>query len=144
MSDTPRTPTPEQLRREVNDFLKQKYGDRVVVPPEPDLNGEDHSHENEHRNPAHPVNFNLKPSELEAHLRQYVVGQDEAIEVLATKICTHFNRMRLEMRADGAGELVGNIKSNVLMIGPTGVGKTYLIKLIAKKIGVPFVKGDAT
>ncbi|MBN2412138.1 AAA family ATPase [candidate division KSB1 bacterium] len=39
---------------------------------------------------------------------------------------------------------MGNIKSNVLMIGPTGVGKTYLIKLIAKKIGVPFVKGDAT
>lgn len=144
MSEAPHTPTPEQLRREVNEFLKQKYGDRVVVPTEPDLNGEDRSHENERKHPAQPVNFNLKPSELEAYLRQYVVGQEEAIEVLATKICTHFNRMRLEMSPDGAGELVGNIKSNVLMIGPTGVGKTYLIKLIAKKIGVPFVKGDAT
>jgi ATP-dependent protease Clp ATPase subunit len=41
-------------------------------------------------------------------------------------------------------EGVGHIKNNILMIGPTGVGKTYLIKLIAKKIGVPFVKGDAT
>ena len=40
--------------------------------------------------------------------------------------------------------MVGSIKNNVLMIGPTGVGKTYIIKLIAKKIGVPFVKGDAT
>ena len=40
--------------------------------------------------------------------------------------------------------MVGGIKNNVLMIGPTGVGKTYMIKLIAKKIGVPFVKGDAT
>ena len=40
--------------------------------------------------------------------------------------------------------MVGSIKNNVLMIGPTGVGKTYIIKLIANKIGVPFVKGDAT
>ena len=46
--------------------------------------------------------------------------------------------------SDSAHDMVGSIKNNVLMIGPTGVGKTYLIKLIAKKIGVPFVKGDAT
>jgi endopeptidase Clp ATP-binding regulatory subunit ClpX len=143
MSDS-KTPTPEQLRREVNEFLKQKYGDRVIVPPEPDLNGENPPQDSEKKGFTNPVQFNLKPSEMETYLRQYVVGQDEAIEVLATKICTHFNRMKLETRPDGVGELVGNIKSNVLMIGPTGVGKTYLIKLIAKKIGVPFVKGDAT
>jgi len=143
MSDST-IPTPEQLRRDVNEFLKQKYGDRVVVPPEPDINDENPPDQGEKKPPSHPVHFNLKPSELESYLRQYVVGQDEAIEVLATKICTHFNRMRLEIRPDGAGELVGNIKSNVLMIGPTGVGKTYLVKLIARKIGVPFVKGDAT
>jgi ATP-dependent Clp protease ATP-binding subunit ClpX len=40
--------------------------------------------------------------------------------------------------------MVGVIKNNVLMLGPTGVGKTYMVRLIAKKIGVPFVKGDAT
>ena len=45
---------------------------------------------------------------------------------------------------DPIGSMVGSIKNNVLMIGPTGVGKTYIIKLIADKIGVPFVKGDAT
>ncbi len=45
---------------------------------------------------------------------------------------------------DPTGSMVGSIKNNVLMIGPTGVGKTYIIKLIASKIGVPFVKGDAT
>jgi ATP-dependent protease Clp ATPase subunit len=45
---------------------------------------------------------------------------------------------------DPIGAMVGSIKNNVLMIGPTGVGKTYVIKLIANKIGVPFVKGDAT
>ena len=88
------------------------------------------------------IRFDMKPEELEAYLDQYVVKQDRAKEILATKICTHFNKIRLGEHEDEAG--VGHIKNNILMIGPTGVGKTYLIKLIAKKIGVPFVKGDAT
>ena len=67
-------------------------------------------------------------------------GRSRAKEILATKICTHFNRVRRRDRTPP----VGNVKNNILMIGPTGVGKTFLIKLIAQKIGVPFVKGDAT
>ena len=90
------------------------------------------------------VDFNLKPEELESYLNQYVVGQEEAIEVIATKVCTHFNRMKVERTLSEDQMIVGNIKSNILMIGPTGVGKTYIVKLIAKKIGVPFVKADAT
>ncbi len=89
-----------------------------------------------------PIEFNLIPEELEAYLDKYVIRQSEAKAVLATKICTHFNRLKLESEEDE--DAVGNIKNNVLLIGPTGVGKTYLIKLIARKIGVPFVKGDAT
>ena len=89
-------------------------------------------------------NFNIKPEELESFLNQYVVGQEETIEVIATKVCTHFNRMNLENKIPQKERLVGNIKSNMLLIGPTGVGKTYIVKLIAKKIGVPFVKADAT
>ncbi len=90
--------------------------------------------------------FNLKPHELVAYLDQYIVRQDKAKAVLATKICTHFNRARYLARgpaADPADE-VGLIKNNILLIGPTGVGKTYLIKLIAARLGVPFVKADAT
>ena len=90
------------------------------------------------------LNFDIKPEELESYLNQYVVGQEETIEVIATKVCTHFNRMRLESKLTEEERLVGNIKSNMLLIGPTGVGKTYIVKLIAKKIGVPFVKADAT
>ena len=91
------------------------------------------------------INFDLKPEELIAYLDQYVVKQDSAKAILATKICTHFNRIQRTMESDDpVGNMVGSIKNNVLMIGPTGVGKTYLIKLIADKIGVPFVKGDAT
>ncbi len=89
-------------------------------------------------------NFDIKPEELESFLNQFVVDQEQSIEVIATKVCTHFNRMKLESKLTEEEKLVGNIKSNMLLIGPTGVGKTYIVKLIAKKIGVPFVKADAT
>ena len=91
---------------------------------------------------APDLNFNMKPQDLIDYLDQYVVRQDRAKAVLATKICTHFNRIR--QNVDYKDSMVGQIKNNVLMIGPTGVGKTYVIRLIAQKIGVPFVKGDAT
>ena len=92
------------------------------------------------------VDFNLKPEELEAYLDAYVIRQGEAKAVLATKICTHFNRIRYleESGLKNAPSSVGMIKNNILLIGPTGVGKTYLVKLVAQKLGVPFVKGDAT
>jgi endopeptidase Clp ATP-binding regulatory subunit ClpX len=90
------------------------------------------------------LNFDIKPEELEEYLNRYVVAQEEAVEVIATKVCTHFNRMNLEKSMSQEERLIGNIKSNILLIGPTGVGKTYIIKLIANRIGVPFVKADAT
>ncbi|HPJ35384.1 MAG TPA: AAA family ATPase [Spirochaetota bacterium] len=90
------------------------------------------------------INFSILPEELEEYLNRYVVGQESTVEVIATKVCTHFNRMKIEKEIPEDQKIVGNIKSNMLLIGPTGVGKTYIIKLIAKKIGVPFVKADAT
>ncbi|HEB84744.1 MAG TPA: AAA family ATPase, partial [Bacteroidetes bacterium] len=91
------------------------------------------------------LHFDMTPEELERYLRQYVVRQEEAIEIIATKVATHFNRMRWE-HEEGRGKprIPGQIKPNILLIGPTGVGKTYIVKLIAERIGVPFVKGDAT
>jgi len=92
------------------------------------------------------IHFDLKPEELEAFLNDYIICQEDAKQILATKICTHFNRIKFTKSIKGRDryEEVGHIKNNILMVGPTGVGKTYLIKLIAKKIGVSFVKGDAT
>ncbi len=139
-----KAPNPEEIRSEVAEFLKERYGNNVVIPPQPDAVGSEPGDEKKEDPKPSNINFNLKPTELERFLKKYVVGQDEAIEILATKICTHFNRMKLETSPKGIGELVGNIKSNILMIGPTGVGKTYLVKLVAQKLGVPFVKGDAT
>ncbi len=136
-------PNPEDIQKDVSEFLKSKYGESIYV-PEPDINGESEDGSKTNEEEEISLNFDLRPEELEAYLKEFIVGQEEAIEVLSTKICTHFNRMKFETSDDSVEEIVGNIKNNVLMIGPTGVGKTYLLKLIAKRIGVPFVKGDAT
>jgi len=92
------------------------------------------------------VNFNLKPQELKEYLDQYIIKQDRAKSIIATKVCTHFNRIHFNrsLPQEDGGRSVGQIKNNIIMIGPTGVGKTYMIKLVAKKLGVPMVKADAT
>ncbi len=143
-------PDQKELERELNEYLGKKYGDRIrlVVPMLfPKAQSEEFSkEEKEGEGKKGKINFDMKPEELEAFLNDYIIRQEEAKEILATKICTHFNRIKFTERSKGKTryEGVGHIKNNILMIGPTGVGKTYLIKLIAKKIGVPFVKGDAT
>ena len=141
-------PEPKELEKEIGEFLSKKFGDNVkIVTPVvlSEKNAVDTVKPPPKRNKE--INFDLKPEELIAYLDQFVVKQDNAKAILATKICTHFNRIRRARQGQEHTESttkVGNIKNNVLMIGPTGVGKTYIIKLIAAKIGVPFVKGDAT
>ncbi len=143
-------PTQKELERELSDYLSRKYGDRVkIITPFVFPKGETAETQPRSKDPkggAPKFDFNLKPEELEAYLDEYVIRQDEAKAVLATKICTHFNRIKYWEQPERRTESdpVGMIKNNIIMLGPTGVGKTYLIKLIAKKLGVPFVKGDAT
>lgn len=139
-------PNPKEIEKEVSDFLTRKYGNQVKVISPIVLPQEDPSEETVTVAPKPgKINFDIKPEELIAYLDQYIIKQDDAKQILATKICTHFNRIR-HQQATGEenGEFEGRIKNNIIMIGPTGVGKTYMIRLIAKKIGVPFVKGDAT
>ncbi|MGC9109439.1 MAG: AAA family ATPase [Caldimicrobium sp.] len=90
------------------------------------------------------LNFDLKPVELEAYLDEYLIGQNFAKGIIATKICTHFHKAKSFLMREPIYENVGFVKNNIIIIGPTGVGKTFIIKLIAKKLGVPFIKGDAT
>jgi len=143
----PKFPDHEELEKELSDYLSKKYGHPVkVVSPvlTPQVrNSRDRSDETEGMD---KIKFNMKPEELESYLNQYVIRQEESKAILATKICTHYNRIRHGRRGPGQPppQLVGRIKNNILLIGPTGVGKTYLVKLIAQKLGVPFVKGDAT
>ncbi len=144
--NTPNIPDPKELEREIGEFLSKKFGGQVkVLSPVVMAQEAPATVTPETPRRTTKVDFSLKPEELIGYLDQYVVRQDQAKAILATKICTHFNRIRRAQETpETADAAPGGIKNNVLMIGPTGVGKTYIIKLIASKIGVPFVKGDAT
>lgn len=139
-------PNPKEIEKELGEFLSKKFGGSVklATPVAMPQNKLDDSVEPPVRNEVE-ISFDLKPEELIAYLDQYLIKQDRAKAILATKICTHFNRIRhRQSSSETIGDMVGSIKNNILMLGPTGVGKTYMIRLIAHKIGVPFVKGDAT
>lgn len=94
-------------------------------------------------------NFDLLPRDIKAHLDRFVIRQDEAKKALAIAVCDHYNHVKVakahQTENEGAsGERLELQKQNVMVVGPTGVGKTYLVKHIAELIGVPFVKADAT
>lgn len=88
------------------------------------------------------VSDNIKsvtPRQIKEHLDQYVIGQNEAKETLAVAVYNHYKRIRQNKKSD-----VEIQKSNILMIGSTGSGKTYLAQSLAKFLGVPFAIADAT
>ena len=84
-----------------------------------------------------------KPSEIHAFLDEYVVGQDAAKRNLAVAVYNHYKRIRVGASL-GRGDGVELAKSNILMLGPTGCGKTYLAQTLAKMLNVPFAIADAT
>ncbi|MBW2017382.1 MAG: AAA family ATPase [Deltaproteobacteria bacterium] len=139
----------KSFEKELSEYLSKKYGNRIKIIspfllPKSQEQAVDEGRGGEDKGKG--IRFNMLPEELEKHLDSFVVKQDRAKAILATKVCTHFNRIKYLKEHAGRKSTVGvgMIKNNVLMIGPTGVGKTYMIKLIAQKLGVPFVKGDAT
>jgi endopeptidase Clp ATP-binding regulatory subunit ClpX len=148
MTDKSDIPEPGKIEKEIGEFLNKKFGGRVqLIPqygdPETVIRGKKEGTEGQ-KSGKEPE-FNLLPQEMKDYLDQFIIKQDNAKNVLATKICTHFNRLaKLKENPQSFEASLGRIKNNILLIGPTGVGKTYLIKLIANKLGVPFVKGDAT
>jgi endopeptidase Clp ATP-binding regulatory subunit ClpX len=91
--------------------------------------------------PSQEFSFTLKPADIAKHLNRFVIGQNEAKKVLGVALCDHFQHVRLTLEGKEAPFYQ---KQNVLLLGPTGVGKTHLIRSAADLIGVPFVKADAT
>lgn len=88
------------------------------------------------------VSDNIKsvtPRQIKEHLDQYVIGQDDAKMTLAVSVYNHYKRINQSKKSD-----VEIQKSNILMIGSTGSGKTYLAQSLAKFLGVPFAIADAT
>lgn len=87
--------------------------------------------------------FDLRPREVRDYLDRFVVRQEEAKKVLAVTVCDHYNHVRRCLENPELAEKE-YAKPNMILLGPTGVGKTYLMRCIARLIGVPFVKADAT
>ena len=86
-----------------------------------------------------------KPAEIRDFLDNYVIGQDDAKRTLAVAVYNHYKRIQAGDRArDSRGESVELAKSNILLLGPTGCGKTYLAQTLAKMLNVPFAIADAT
>lgn len=96
-----------------------------------------------------------KPAQISAYLDNYVVGQESAKRTLSVAVYNHYKRVNMEMResaalrdraAHASDDLLAGVqvsKSNILLLGPTGVGKTYLAQTLAKVMNVPFVIADA-
>lgn len=88
-----------------------------------------------------------KPREIYSFLEEYVVGQEQAKRSLSVAVYNHYKRVRAHgtlQLAEQKAEEVEIAKSNILMIGPTGCGKTYLAQTLAKRLNVPFAVADAT
>jgi ATP-dependent Clp protease ATP-binding subunit ClpX len=143
MHSGPKWPNPDELRKDMEEFFSRKYGDQVklgVLSAEPDqARTADEGTETKEA----PLNlqFDYLPRDIKKYLDRFVVKQDAAKKVLATTICDHYNHIK---RCSIKGPCKEYSKQNIIMLGPTGVGKTYLVRTIADLIGVPFVKADAT
>ncbi len=153
-------PTPDEIQKKLGEFMRSQFGDKVrfATFSQP-ASAEAGSPAEPAATPAEGegridelLRFPFQPRDVKRHLDRFVIRQDEAKRVLAVAVCDHYNHLRhlrgltRDGGADGerqAAELE-YAKQNVLLLGPTGVGKTYLVKHVAELIGVPFVKADAT
>jgi ATP-dependent Clp protease ATP-binding subunit ClpX len=85
-----------------------------------------------------------KPMEIRAFLDSYVVGQEQAKKALSVAVYNHYKRIQAEASGSGGSDGVEIAKSNILLIGPTGCGKTHLAQTLARMLNVPFAIADAT
>src|SRR2546423_10856014 len=132
--------SPEEFQRQLTDFVRQQFqAGRTASAPEPESSASG-------RDPAPSAKkdafeFKYKPREIKAYLDRFVIKQDEAKKVLSVALCDHYHHVRLALEGR---ESPNYAKQNIILVGPTGVGKTYLIRSAADLIGVPFAKADAT
>jgi ATP-dependent Clp protease ATP-binding subunit ClpX len=133
-------PSPEEFQRQLSDFVRQHFQNARAsgaAQTEPANSGESA----EKQTDPSQFEFKFKPREVKAHLDRFVIKQDEAKKVLSVALCDHYHHVRLALEGR---ESPNYAKQNIILIGPTGVGKTFLIRNAADLIGVPFVKADAT
>jgi len=132
-------PTTEELQRQVQDFMRQHFGAAGAAASKTDFSSSAESPESD---PGRTIlDFDKKPKEIKAFLDRFVIQQDEAKKVLSVAICDHYHHVKRTLNGETGANYA---KQNIILLGPTGVGKTYLVRSAAELIGVPFVKADAT
>src|SRR5690349_6646556 len=148
MEQNPSFPSPEELKSKLAEFMKSNFGDRVAFTTMTQPDVAETGAEEKAPEDSKDFDFNFLPRDIKGHLDRFVIKQDEAKKVLSIAVCDHYNHAKyldqLERENPKAAEQLEYAKQNVILVGPTGVGKTYLIKHIADLIKVPFVKADAT
>src|SRR5277367_6414135 len=133
------TPESDPLHARLQEFLKRNLEPGSGFVPQVEQPGGDAPNAPPAR--KNPFEFNLTPRQVKEHLDRFVIKQDEAKKVLAITVCDHYHHVQAALKGAAAPNY---IKQNVLVMGPTGVGKTYLVKCLAELIGVPMVRADAT
>ena len=128
-----------------NEILDEELFDSssAVSPPAP---RREQQPERRRKAPSHiSLNQIPKPREIKAYLDEHVIGQDEAKKVLSVAVYNHYKRLSYAQANGGEGEESVELqKSNILLMGPTGCGKTLLAQTLAKILDVPFAVADAT
>jgi len=131
--------SPEEFQKQLSGLLSQHFQGLHAAPaPEP-AGGGPGAEETQVR--PEQFEFKYKPREIKEYLDRFVIKQEEAKKVLSVALCDHYHHVRLALEGK---ESPNYAKQNIILIGPTGVGKTFLIRNAADLIGVPFVKADAT
>lgn len=135
-------PSPEEIQKEFQDMVQKKFGGMVQVVsmdtlPQPERQIESVVPPTK----KYDFKFEYTPKQIVDELNKSIIGQEDAKKALALAVCDHYRHIQAEQNGDIMGHYQ---KQNVLLLGPTGVGKTFLVRSIAKMIGVPFVKADAT
>ena len=144
----PNYPDPEEMKKTLEGMFGQlgKGAFTFTGGEDPSFTDETKGEEKDFEDPDVDdiFEFDLLPRDIKAHLDRFVIRQDEAKKALSIAVCDHYNHVKTLKAQEEEEDKIELQKQNVMVVGPTGVGKTYLVKHIAELIGVPFVKADAT
>jgi len=148
MSDKDKRPGGmDDLPKEVRDLLRDKM--KVFTFPlggaeEDEADNDAPPADKGKKRPFDALRFDLTPTQVKAYLDRFVIGQDEAKKTLSVAVGDHYKHVSF-LESEGSKDKRSEyVKQNVILLGPTGVGKTYLIRTLAQLVGVPYVKADIT